>query len=418
MTGTAGTEATLQDSRPQALTTALVGGPRYLLSLWPWRAALSSLLLTAVSCAVIVGIVPVLILGMRRSLRAALWHPLLEFEASRLALLDPRIAAGFRRDISVAHRTDRLPSSRHVGYLLVIALFAGPLGAIMVAFLGILDSVLIAAPWLVDDANPINVGPWSVRNAEQAWWAMAFGIVCVIFSAYLIGAFSVAVGQLASAILLDAPRLHREVAQLTDSRTALLHAVEHERRRIEADLHDRVQHRLVALAVTLGIAENAHGQDPTGRLAAEAHAQLDTALAELRSVIRGIQPRTLTEYGLVAAAVDLIATFPLPVESNFGSTETSGRLPPQVEQVAYLIVTEALTNVAKHAAATTVAITADRDENSWWITLRDDGIGNARVRSGHGLDALRNHLGAMGGTLTITSPPGGPTEITMRCPLS
>ncbi|WP_296393616.1 histidine kinase, partial [Williamsia sp.] len=190
------------------------------------------------------------------------------------------------------------------------------------------------------------------------------------------------------------------------SRTALLRAVEHERRRIEADLHDRVQHRLVALAVTLGIAENSYGQDPTGRLAAEAHAQLDTALAELRSVILGIQPRTLTDYGLVAAVIDLIATYPLPVGSNFGRTETAGRLPPHVEQVAYLVVTEALTNVAKHAAATTVAITADRDGNGWWLTVRDDGIGDAGVRPGHGLAALRNHLGAMEGALTINSPSG------------
>ena len=417
MSDTSTTAEASDDSRPRSLAGSL-HGPRYLLSMWPLRAALSCLLLWAVGVVVIIGIVPVLILGVRRSLRAPIWHPLLEFEASRLALLDPRVAAGFRRDIAFARRTERLPSSRHVGYVLATSLFAGPVGAIVFTFLGILDAVLLGAPWLVDGERPVNLGPWLVRNHEQAWSAAVVGFLLLLILAYLIGAYSAAVGQLAASLLVDTPRLHREVAALTDSRTALLHAVEHERRRIEADLHDRVQHRLVALAVTLGIAENSYGPDPTGQLAAEAHAQLDTALTELRSVIRGIQPRTLTDYGLVAAVVDLVATYPLRVESDLGRTEEPERLPPHVEHVAYLVVTEALTNTAKHAAATAVSITADRDENNWWLSVRDDGIGGACVRSGHGLDALRNHLGAVGGRLTITSPSGGPTEITMRCTLS
>jgi signal transduction histidine kinase len=195
-----------------------------------------------------------------------------------------------------------------------------------------------------------------------------------------------------------------------------LSAVEQERRRIESDLHDRVQHRLVALALTLGIAEDLHGDDETGRLAADAHRQLDDTLAELRSVLLGILPRALTEHGLVAAVVDLIGPYPLPVSADFGRTETPRRLPAALEQAAYLVINEALTNVVKHASATIVTIEADRQEGLWWIMIRDDGRGGATVGTGRGLAALTARAEAVNGTLTVDSPAGGPTEVRMRCP--
>lgn len=107
---------------------------------------------------------------------------------------------------------------------------------------------------------------WLIDTPRESWAAAIFGAAILILSMYIIGAYAGAAGQLAVAALTDSQALHREVARLEDSRTALLHAVEQERRRIESDLHDRVQHRLVALALTLGIAENIHGDDETGGL--------------------------------------------------------------------------------------------------------------------------------------------------------
>lgn len=335
----------------RSVTASMLNGPRYLASAWPWRALMACLLGAIFSVAGVLGLVPVLVLGVNRALRTEMWTPLLDIEAARLSLIDGNVAAGFRREVAAARDDRRLPSLRQVGYVLVITLLTGPVGGALAGFLILLDGVLLAAPWIADRADPINVGPWTVETPAQAWIAFVVGIVAVVISAYVIGAYSGAAGQLAAATVTDAPALSREVTRLADSRSALLAAVDQERGRIESELHDRVQHRLVALAVTLGMVENLHGDDTAGRVAADAHGQLDDILAELRSVIMGIQPRALSEYGLVAPVTDLVASFPIPVVCEFGDTERQARLPAAVEQVAYRVINETLTNAVKHAGA-------------------------------------------------------------------
>ncbi|ORB31272.1 sensor histidine kinase [Mycolicibacterium parafortuitum] len=401
----------------RSVGAAMVSGPGYLVSAWPWRALLWTLF-GGVLGAVLFVASPVLILaGLSRPLRTAVWAPLLEIECARLALIDEAAADRARRDLAAARAEHRLPSLRQVGYLLLTALGTGPWGVVCVGFSAILTAVLVAAPSLVGPGEPINVGLWLVDSPAEAWAAVPLGTAILILTAYLNGGYAAAVGQITSAALTDPQALQREVARLEQSRTALLDAVEQERRRIESDLHDRVQHRLVALALTLGIAENTHGDDDTGRLAADAHRQVDDIAAELRSVLLGILPRALTEHGLAAAAADLIAQYPLAVQADFGDTERPGRLPAPVEHAAYLVLNETLTNVVKHAGATSVTIAAQRRKALWEMVIRDDGHGGARIEPGRGLATLAARLEALNGTLTIVSPTGGPTELTMRTPL-
>lgn len=399
----------------RSLVAGMTAGPRYLLSSWPWRALAWTVFGGALS-GVTIGMTPLLLLAFSRSLRASLWSPLLEVEVARLSLIDVPAAERLKRHVSAARSEGRLPSLRQVLYVLFSALIAGPFGFFLAGFLAIVTVVLVAAPWLVRPGEPINVELWVVNTPGEAWAALAAGIGHAILSAYVVGAYAGVVGRLTVAAFTDSQSLQREVTRLEDSRTALLSAVEQERRRIESDLHDRVQHRLVALALTLGIAEDLHGDDETGRLAADAHRQLDDTLAELRSVLLGILPRALTEHGLVAAVVDLVGPYPLPVSVDFGRTEIPRRLPAAVEHAAYLVINEALTNVVKHASATTVTIEADRQEGLWWIMIRDDGRGGATVGTGRGLAALTARAEAVNGTLTVDSPAGGPTEVRMRCP--
>ncbi|MGP4056424.1 sensor histidine kinase [Mycobacterium sp. 4D054] len=400
-----------------SLGAAMASGPRYLLSAWPWRALVCTLFGGVLSAVLIVGMPLTLVLGVSRSLRNAVSSPLLEVECARLSLIDEQTAERIRGDLAGARAEQRLPTPRQVGYVLFTALITGPLGVVMVGFLAILTTVMVAAPWLVRPGEPINVALWLVDSSGEAWIAALLGAGFLILTAYLVGAYAAALGQLAGAALTDPQALQREVARLEQSRTALLTAVEQERRRIESDLHDRVQHRLVALALTLGIAENAHGDDDTGRLAADAHRQVDDIAAELRSVLLGIMPRALTEHGLIAAVTDLVGPYPLPVHVAFGDTEVPRRLPPAVEHTAYLVLNEALTNIVKHASASTVTLTAGRHEDLWRLTIRDDGCGGAVLRPGRGLATLIARVEAGNGTLTISSPTGGPTEVSMRCPV-
>ncbi len=400
----------------RSLIAAMVSGPRYLVSSWPWRALAWTLFGGGLSVVVIIAMAPVFVLGASRSLRTALWSPLLEAECARLSLIDEAASQRIRRELAAAGTEQRLPGVRQVSYVLFTALIAGPCGTVLVAFLVILTGVLLAAPWLVAPGEPINVAVWLIDTPREAWAATIFGAAIMVAATYIVGAYAGVVGKLAVAALTDSQALQREVARLEDSRTALLHAVEQERRRIESDLHDRVQHRLVALALTLGIAENIHGDDETGRLAADAHRQLDDSLAELRSVLLGILPRALTEHGLTAAVTDLIGPYPLPATTDFGKTETPQRLPAAIEHTAYSVINEALTNIVKHASATSVAITADRQDGMWWMTIRDNGRGGAAIQTGRGLATLAARVEAIDGTLAICSPAGGPTEVRMRCP--
>lgn len=207
---------------------------------------------------------------------------------------------------------------------------------------------------------------------------------------------------------------------LTESRTAVVSAADTERRRIERDLHDGAQQRLVALGVELGVARRLADKDPEHAVAALelAHREIKETLAELRDLVRGIHPAVLSDRGLDAALSALAGRSPVPVR-----VEVTGDLSPAsaaAQAAAYFVVAEALTNVAKHAGADSVRVEAvlvpDDDPVRLRITVHDDGRGGAEPSHGSGLEGLRGRVMALDGTFELDSPPGEGTRLTVEVP--
>ncbi len=209
--------------------------------------------------------------------------------------------------------------------------------------------------------------------------------------------------------------LGEQVTRLETSRAAAVDSAEAERRRIERDLHDGAQQRLVALAMGLGTAKERLEQDPeAGRqLVADAHEEAKAALAEIRDLVRGIHPVILEDRGLDAALSAVVARSPVPVTL---SVDVPTRPPPAVESAAYFVVSEALANVAHHAEATKAAVTIVRAGERLVVEVRDDGKGGAVPGQGTGLAGLRDRITALGGSFHVVSPEGGPTTLLAEIP--
>ena len=188
-----------------------------------------------------------------------------------------------------------------------------------------------------------------------------------------------------------------------------------ERRRIERDLHDGAQQRLTALAMGLGRARAKLDSDPEAarELVEQAHEDAKQALAELRNLARGIHPAILTDRGLDAALSHLAARSPVPVEI---SVEIADRPSPAVESTAYFVVAEALTNAAKHSAARSIRARVWRFDATLLVEVVDDGVGGAAIEPGGGLEGLTTRVATIDGTLSISSPAGGPTVVRAELP--
>ena len=213
-----------------------------------------------------------------------------------------------------------------------------------------------------------------------------------------------------AARFLLAPARQAEIERLAEARSQAVTAAEAERRRIERDLHDGLQPRLVSLAVDLGIAEARFGKDPdsTRALLARAHRDAKTAIEELRSLVRGIHPSVLDGRGLDAALSALIASCPVPVSLHANLPQ---RPDPIREAAAYYVAAEAITNVAKHASARSAAVTVGMQARNLHVVVEDDGSGGARLEPGGGLAGLAARIRSLDGTFTVSSPPGGPTRV-------
>ena len=205
------------------------------------------------------------------------------------------------------------------------------------------------------------------------------------------------------------------VQRLETSRTAAVDSAEAERRRIERDLHDGAQQRLVALAAGLGAAREKIDADPEEgrRMLADAHEEAKSALKEIRDLVRGIHPVILEDRGLDAALSAVVARSPVPVALD---VQISQRPPAAVESAAYFVVNEALTNVAKHAHATRAHVSIARAGERLVVEVRDNGQGGADPDGGSGLQGLRDRVAGLGGSMYVISPPGGPTTISVELP--
>lgn len=382
--------------------SALRGHPQALLaSRCPWRA------LGYLATTLVTGFLPVVVLlGLLRALAAV--------ERARLGLVLPTAPSDLtRRERRTARR--RLPVSwSSVGYGFLLAVVLWPLDFLLLVFVVLVPVLFLLSPLLARTGDMVVLA-WRVDPGPEAWLATLLGVAGVVVAAYVVTVAAAAQAGLAR-LLLD-PReaqLAATVAELRRSRVDLVDAFETERRRIERDLHDGVQQRLVALTMTLGRAELDVPDGPGLVAVRDAHRQAEEALADLRGTIRGIHPQVLVDHGLAAAVHELADRSAVPVSVD---VRLDSRLPGPVEQAAYFVVSEALTNVARHSGARRASVSAWVAGSSFVLTVGDDGRGGAEPSAGTGLAGLAVRLDALGGTLRVTSPVGGPTEVRMECPL-
>lgn len=254
-------------------------------------------------------------------------------------------------------------------------------------------------------------------NSLTALPAVPFGVVMLFAAMYVVRGVGHAHGAYARYLLgpSETQLLRTRAAQLRASRARGVDAAEAERRRIERDLHDGAQQQLLAVAMDLGRARTKLEEDPEGaqELIQQAHAGAKEAIVELRNLARGIYPAILTDRGLDAAISAVAARAQVPVDVE---VDLPTRPPAAVESIAYFIVSEALTNVAKYARATRASVRIVRDGNWIIVEVSDNGVGGASARPGGGLAGLADRAAGIDGILTVNSPAGGPTVIRADLP--
>ncbi|WP_267245013.1 sensor histidine kinase [Streptomyces sp. PR69] len=242
----------------------------------------------------------------------------------------------------------------------------------------------------------------------------AVGLLLVLVTPWIIRGLTT-VDRLLVAGLLGPSRLDSRVVELESDRGVVVDTAAADLRRIERDLHDGAQARLVALAMDLGLAKEKLLDDPqaAARMVDEAHGEVKTALQELRDLARGIHPAVLTDRGLDAAlsAVASRCTVPVTVE-----VDLPARPAPAIEGIAYFTVSELLQNVSKHARASRASVDVWRAGDRLMLQVQDDGRGGARTDGGTGLAGLADRLDAVDGVLVVDSPRGGPTSVTAELP--
>lgn len=290
------------------------------------------------------------------------------------------------------------------GFAVIVAMWSGGLALLAFAIPGGSFGEVVGFP--APDRSPLATAMLVVGGAA-------------LLAAALPAARGIAtLDTFAARALLEPSRadlLERRVEELTESRAEVVDAADTERRRIERNLHDGAQQRLVSLAMNLGMAKaSLTDVDPRARAAIEqAHDEAKQALAELRDLVRGLHPAVLDDRGLDAALSGIAARAPLPVRLT---VEVATRPSRTIEAVAYFVVSETLANVAKHAKAGKAAVSVRRDADTLHITITDDGQGGADPDLGTGLRGLAQRIGSVDGTLHIASPPGGPTKIIVELP--
>ncbi len=275
---------------------------------------------------------------------------------------------------------------------------------------------LVATPAYYGSGSGIQFGDGARIDVDTLPEALATSLVGLVLLALLPWVLGLLAAAHASTVRsLLGRRSSEHVEQLTRQRTEAVDAAVAERRRIERDLHDGAQQRLTALAIDLGRARAKLDSDPEGAraLVEQAHEDSKQALAELRNLARGIHPAILTDRGLDAALSALAARSPVPVEI---SVDIGERPSVAVESTAYFVVAEALTNAAKHASATRLRVRVSRKEDVAVVEVEDNGSGGAHIEPGGGLEGLTTRVATIDGTLTVSSPAGGPTIVRGELP--
>ena len=277
--------------------------------------------------------------------------------------------------------------------------------------------------WWTTVSNPgdqialMNLGVYTVHSTGTAFLTMGIGLALLPVALLLNRGVAAGHSALAKSMLApsEAQRLRARVDELAQTRSGAVEAAQSQLERIERDLHDGAQARLVALAMELGMAEEELAANPEAAQETVRHARDEAlaAVAELRDLSRGMRPALLEERGLATALEALTERSPLPADVTLiGELDD---LPEAVQTAAYFVAAEGLTNAAKHAAATRVRVRAERRDGALTIRIEDNGHGGADS-TGSGLAGLRKRVGAIDGTLNVSSPTGGPTVLSAGLP--
>ncbi|TCB94405.1 sensor histidine kinase [Micromonospora zingiberis] len=412
---------------------------RYPLTGWPWRAL--AYLLTSVPLAGVLSLGPLVVLaplvaatnaarqGRPMSLSLTVFLnvvaltvlllapllavPVAAVERYRLGLVDDRpLPPAPWRGLAARYATGA--AWREAAYLFF-------LGAVVPAVYWLFTLIVLMVLLLI--ASPFVVGPgeqvvvlWA--TAETPAQAAPYAIVGVLLLPvlwYAVGVLAAAQGAVARWLLWAAPD-GTALREVTRSRARLVDAYEAERRRIERDLHDAAQPRLTNLGLQIGLARlDVPDDSPAARPLDAAHEQAKGLMVLLRQIVRGIRPQSLTDLGLAGAVRELADESPVPVGVH---TDLARPLPEAVETTAYFVVSEALGNVARHAAATGVEVRLSDTGRVLVVEVTDDGRGGADPARGSGLTGLADRVAAADGRLLLSSPPGGPTVLRVELPWS
>ncbi|MEH0937451.1 sensor histidine kinase [Micromonospora psammae] len=412
--------------------------PGYLLSWWPWRALAYLVTTVPIASALAVGLLLVAaplaatVNGVRQqsnplSLPLVLFFaagavavlavapvvsfPLAAIERWRLGVVDGRPLPRPRWE-GLAARYTSAAGWRETAY----ALFLGavvPVAYWAVLLIVVMDLALVTGPWLAGDADRVVLA-WTVVDTpgEAVPYAVA-GVLLLPVLWYGLGAL--AAGQAAvGRWLLGRPADAAALREVTRSRARLVSAYEAERRRIERDMHDAAQPRLTSITLHLGLARLDVPEDsPAARPLAVAHGQARDLMTLLRQIVHGIRPQSLTDLGLAGAVREVADECTVPVTVR---ADIAGPLPDTAETTAYYVVSECLSNVARHAAATRAEVRLTRSGDRLVVEVYDDGRGGADPAGGTGLTGLADRVAAAAGRLLLASPPGGPTLVRVELP--
>jgi len=409
--------------------------PGFLLSVWPWRSvgylvtgAVAGVLALVglVTLAAVGGALAIVLVGLPLLVVLALAGlPVAWVERRRLGLvdLDPApdphqapAAEGLWAWLTI--RLKEQATWRELAYTVLFAGLLWPLDALVITVALLFPVSMTATPLLmatIGQGRETKVlKQWTVTTWPTAFGVAVLGLLLLALGAYALGVAAGARAELTRLLIADRDGdLGARVVELSRSRVRLVDAFEAERRRIERDLHDGAQQRLVALTMTLGLARLDVPPGPLADQLAKAHDEAGKALAELRELIHGIHPKVLADYGLTAAIADAADRSVVPVDVDLS---VPGRLEQAVEAAAYFVVCEALANVAKHSGAGRAEVRGGHSGRRLLLEVRDDGRGGADASAGSGLTGLADRVSVLDGKLSLSSPPGGPTLLRVEFP--
>jgi signal transduction histidine kinase len=381
---------------------------------------------TVVGLSLGVGLVPLFLIGL-----VVLWvtmqlvRGMAAMERARATLFLDVDLPGRPRELvgegSALRRGWRRLTSRGTWKEIAYCLLLLPIGTVFFSLVVTLWSVALAGVLLPAYGYALPGGEvaswlhWS--SSAEVWTGFAVGVLALLVAPGVTQGLAAAELAMVRALLTPsgAELLTAKVSSLTESRARVVDAADAERRRIERDLHDGTQQHLVSLAMNLGMAKEKLDSDPEAarQLVADAHQQAKDSITELRNVIRGVYPAVLTDRGLDAALSALAVRSPVPVRLQ---VDLPRRPNPTAEAIAYFVVSESLTNVARHSGARSATVYVEQSGDRLKLAIVDDGRGGAVEAAGSGLTGLRDRVAAVDGRFTLTSPPGGGTTIAVEVP--